>query len=506
MRPTLADLVRLNLRRFPGRTAVVDDHGRLTHRELSERAFALARGLRAEGIGPGDRVAVLSQNSTFAIETFLGILCAGAVYVPANWRWSAAELATNLRMTAPSLLLVETELAQDYERAREGDLDTSMPAVVQGPRYDELLLPGGPFAVEVTPADPACILFTGGTTGASKGVVLSHRAVIANAVNERVDLGFGSPPDQVGLCVVPLFHSAALLCIFGPHYLSGGTAVAMRRFDEEAFADVVARERVTSTFIIPNMIRRLLAAGVMTPDRMPSLRQLHSGGGLLRMPDKVAVREQMPRLEMHFRYGLTEAGPMVTRLMDHDIMRPELDGSIGSEYTFAEVQLQDEDGREVPDGELGELCMRGPTMMTEYFRRPEETQQSLRGGWLHTGDLAVRGIEGNIFFRDRAKDMIKSGGENVYAAEIEQLLYAHPAVMECGVLGVPSEQWGEEVRAVVALRPGRQLTESELGDYLRERLAGYKIPKRVLFVAPERMPVNPSGKVVKARLREVAGW
>jgi fatty-acyl-CoA synthase len=508
MMPTLADFVRLNHRRYPDRIAVVGDDGRLTHRELSERVWGLARGLREAGVRPGDRVGVLAGNGVFALETFLAAAAAGAVYTPFNWRWATAELVHGIRLTRPAIVLVEREFRADFEAASAtGELPGDLKAYFQGEEYEALVVPRPTVDVVLPkPEDPACILFTGGTTGNSKGVTLSHQAVLSNAVNELVDLGFGQPPEQVGLCLVPLFHSASLLCVFAPHYITGGTVVAMRKFTEDGFAEVVGREKVTSTFIIPNMLRRLLKAGTLERPEMASLRQLHSGGGLLRMPDKKAIRAALPDVKLYFRYGLTEGGPMVTRLDDRDIMRPELDGSIGAEYILAEVQLRDEYGREVSDGELGEICVRGPSVMAGYFDQPEATAAVLRDGWLRTGDLAVRDPEGFIFFRDRAKDMIKSGGENIYAAEIEQLLYAHPAVMECGVLGVPSAEWDEEVRAVVAVRDGRTVTEEELRAYLREHLAGYKIPKVFLFVDHERMPVNPSGKVVKSRLRNLAGW
>jgi fatty-acyl-CoA synthase len=506
---TLVDFIRLNRRRVPDRCAVVDDHGRVTHRELSERAWALARGLQRAGVRPGDRVGVLSGNSIFAVETYLGVAAAGAVYVPFNWRWATPELVHGIELTRPSIVLVEAEFAEAMAEAAAAIREQPFRVYRQGGSYEADLLadvdatnPG----IAASPDDPAVILFTGGTTGNSKGVVLPHRSIVVNAVNELADLGFGSGSDQVGLSVVPLFHSASLLCVFSPHYIAGGTVVVMRRFDEQSFADVVARERVTSTFLIPNMLRRLLAAGILERPGVRSLRQLHSGGGLLRMPDKTAIRDALPDVQLFFRYGLTEAGPMVTRLRDTDIMRPELDGSIGSEYTFVEVELRDEHDNEVPDGELGEICVRGPAVMSGYFNQPEASAEAMRDGWLHTGDLAVRGIEGNLFFRDRAKDMIKTGGENVYAAEIEQLLYAHPAVMECGVLGVPSAEWDEEVRAVVALREGCKVDERELQAYLRQHLAGYKIPKAFLFVPHDQMPINPSGKVVKSRLRALSGW
>lgn len=504
---TLVDFLRVNRRRNPDVVAVSDDSSRLTHRELTDRAWSLAHGLTRAGVRPGDRVGVLSGNSGFALETFLGVLAAGGVYVPFNWRWATAELVHGIELTRPAAVLVESELTGMLRDAQETGALEGIGVHAQGPEYDALLAhdPTDP-GIAVEWEDPAVILFTGGTTGFSKGVVLSHRSTIVNAVNELADLGFGSGPAQVGLCIVPLFHSASLLTVFGPHYITGGTTAVMRRFTEEGFAEVVGRERVTATFATPNMLRRLHAAGILERPELASLRQIHSGAGLLRMPDKLAIRAALPRVRLFFRYGLTEAGPMVTRLRDEDMMRPELDGSIGTPYTFAEVELRDPLGRVVPDGELGEICVSGPALMTGYFDQPEATAEVLRDGWLRTGDLAVRGEDGNLFFRDRAKDMIKTGGENVYAAEIEQLLYTHPAVMECGVLGVPSEEWDEEVRAVVALRDGASADQAELQAFLREHLAGYKIPKVFLFVRPEDMPVNASGKIVKSSLRELAGW
>lgn len=505
---TVADFIRLNARRCPEHVALVDGSGRLTHAELSERAWALARGLIDLGVRPGDRVAALTGNSIFAVETFLGTVAAGAVWVPLNWRWATEELVHGTNLTLPKVVLVEGQFISAFDGAlATGSIDTSDLVVRRaGEEYESLFQDGQAVEVAVSQEDPMCILFTGGTTGRSKGVVLSHRSAISNALNEITDLGFGQAPYNTGLSVAPLFHSAALLCILVPHYITGGTNVVLHRFDEDTFGDLVEAEQVNSTFIIPNMARRLLRAGFFDRSDLNCFRQLHTGGGLLRMPDKEAVLSRMPHLNMFFRYGLTEAGPMVSRLRHEDILNPELDGSIGQEYTFTEVQLQDLDGVEVSPGELGEICVRSPGVMIEYFDRPEETATTLRGGWLHTGDLAVRDKNGYLFFRDRAKDMIKSGGENVYPAEIEQLLYAHPAVMECGVLGFPSVEWDEEVRAVVALRENATATEEDLRAYLREHLAGYKIPKRFLFLESGRMPVNPSGKVVKARLRELPEW
>lgn len=506
---TLADCVRLNARRRPDGLAVVDESGRRTHGELSARAQSLARGLRSAGVQPGDHVGVLAGNSIFCIEAFLGVICAGAVAVMYNWRWATAELVHGVVSTDARVVLVEGRFCDALDAAvATGELDPGLAIYREGAEFESLLVGGAPIDPAIGPADPMCVLFTGGTTGFSKGVVLPHRSGMVNALNERLDVGMGQPGENVALNTTPLFHSAALLCVFAPHYTSGGTNVLLHRFDEERVGDLVARERVTTSFMIPNMIRRLLQAGTFeTPGFQKFFRQLHTGGGLLRMPDKQAVREAAPDVKMYFRYGLTEAGPMVTRLLDEDIMRPELDGSIGQEYTLIEAEVVDPvSGTPVEPGTLGEIAVRGPGVMLGYYKRPEETAAALRDGWLHTGDLAVRDEQGYFFYRDRAKDMIKSGGENVYAAEIEQLLYAHPAVMECGVLGVPSTEWDEEVRAVVALRPGHTVTEADLREYLRGFLAGYKIPKKFVFLDPGVMPVNASGKIVKSRLRDLVGW
>jgi fatty-acyl-CoA synthase len=223
------------------------------------------------------------------------------------------------------------------------------------------------------------------------------------------------------------------------------------------------------------------------------------------MPDKEAVREVMPAARIYYQYGLTEAGPIVTRLRPEDMFNPDLDGSIGQEMLLNDVSIQGDDGRELEDGVAGEICVRGPNVMLGYFNRPDETAAAFRNGWLRTGDLASREA-GYFMFRDRLKDMIKSGGENVYSAEVEQILYSHPSVAEAAVLGVASDQWDEEVRAVVALKPGLHASERELQDHCRTRLAGYKVPKRILFIPLDEIPVNPSGKIMKRELRGRPLW
>ncbi len=501
----VGDLLAKSARRNPSAVALVDSGGaHLSYRQLSSRAWALARGLLREGLGSGATVGVLSGNSAFAAETYLGIAAAGAVCVPYNWRWTPRELEFALRDSGARLLLVERPFAEAAEAALAGLDGEGIRQVVQGPAYEALLRPGPMPEVAGGPEDPHLVLYTGGTTGFPKGALLSHRNVVANALNEIVDTGM-TPSDRT-LLITPMFHSASLLCWFLPHLLLGATSVLLRGFDEDEVAATIERERVTNGFLVPSMVRRLLSSGELERRDLSSYRRAYVGGAAFPMPDKLALAEAVPGVDLYYQYGLTEAGPIVTRLGPAEVMRPELDGSIGREFLLTTVTVRDPHGAEVADGEVGELCVGGPNVMLGYLGRPDETAAALRGGELRSGDLASRDPAGYLWFQDRAKDLIKTGGENVYSAEVERVLLLHPAVAEAAVLGVPSRDWDEEVRAVVCLRPGAVAGEAELRRFCRRHLAGYKLPKRIAFLDRTRMPFNQSGKILKPELRAMALW
>ncbi|MEV7574405.1 AMP-binding protein [Pseudarthrobacter sp. NPDC089323] len=507
---TIGDWIRLNSRRNPAREAFVGADGRVSFGEAAERSWQLARGLWKSGVTQGSGVGVLAGNSVFNAEAFLGIAAAGGVYIAYNWRWAPAELAAGILETEAKVILVEENHVVLLEQALEilADSAQAVPLVVrQGVEIDSLRIGAGPVEDLATPESPLCIIYTGGSTGTPKGVVLSHKSALANAINEMYDCGVGSRENERGLIVTPLFHSAALLCWLVPHFIAGATSVIAEKFSDESVVDLVGREAITNTFMIPNMLRRLMDGGVLQdPAIRENLRSVHTGAGLLRMPDKELFTSMLPGAELYFRYGLTEAGPMVTRLKPSDMLDPTVDGSIGTEYLLVEAQLQDPDGKEVPAGELGEICVRGPGVMTGYYGRPDATAETLRGGWLHTGDLATRDDRGYFYFRDRLKEMIKTGGENVYSAEIEQVLHLHPSVLEAVVVGVPDPKWDEEVRAVVVLRNGVHADTDELSTFLRQHLAGYKIPKKMVFMQPEELPRSAAGKLVKSQLKVNLGW
>lgn len=501
---TVLDALRRNRARRPSAEAAVDGSSRMTHRQLTDRAWAVGRGLQALGVEPGQTVGILCGNGIFSAETILGTMAAGAIAVPLSWRWSRPELAHGLNDSRARVVLADREFGPSVrELVDSGAAAAVSHLIVEGPGYESFLgLPMMP-ELSVAPGDPALILYTGGTTGSSKGVMLSHRNIIANAIDEIVDTDM--EPDDVTLLIAPMYHSASLLCWFIPHLVIGACSVFVRHFDEEHVGMLIEQERVTNGFFIPNMVRRMLISGAWEKHRTDSFRRLYVGGATFRLPDKEAVREVLPATRIYYQYGLTEAGPIVTRLRPEDMYRPDLDGSIGQEMLLNDVSIRDEDGRELEDGAAGEICVRGPNVMLGYFNRPDATAAAFRDGWLRTGDLASR-HEGYFTFHDRLKDMIKSGGENVYSAEVEQALYSHAAVAEAAVFGVASDQWDEEVRAVVALKPGSQAGQRDLQDHCRGRLAGYKVPKRILFVPLDDIPVNPSGKIMKRELRQRQLW
>jgi acyl-CoA synthetase (AMP-forming)/AMP-acid ligase II len=501
---TVNDVLRRNRSRRPKAAAVVDGTRRLSHGELADRAWSVASGLARIGVRPGDTVAILCGNGIFSAEAILGSITAGAIAAPLNWRWSSAELQHGLHDSRATVVLADREFAGSVRELIDGGRAPAVThLVVEGAEFEAFLGPPSTPHRALAPNSPAVMLYTGGTTGASKGVLLSHTNVMANALDEIVDTDM--EVDDITLLIAPMYHSASLLCWFLPHLVLGACSVFMRRFDEEHAASIIESERVTNGFFIPNMVRRMLISGAWERHDMSSFRRLYVGGATFRLPDKEAVRELLPKVRIYYQYGLTEAGPIVTRLRPEDMFSPELDGSIGQEILLNDVSIQDADGNEVEEGIAGEICVRGPNVMLGYFNRPDATAAVFRKGWLRTGDVASR-QSGYFMFRDRLKDMIKTGGENVYSAAVEQVLYSHPSVAEAAVFGVASDQWDEEVRAVVALKPGARLTEAELQDHCRGRLAGYEIPKRIRFVPLDAIPVNPSGKIMKRELRQQKLW
>jgi fatty-acyl-CoA synthase len=501
---TIREFLRLNSLRYPDDLAVADDAGQLSYSELARRAYSVGAGLRESGVVTGDTVGVLSGNSIFAVESYLGALCADAVPVMYNWRWSVPELVFGINDSRPALVFVEEPWLDHYlAAAATGRLTVTPRMVGEGKDFGTFPGPPDPPAYSANLDASNVILYTGGTTGFPKGVVLSERAVVTNSLNEIIDTDM-EHADRT-LLITPMFHAASLLCWFAPHLILGAGSILMREFDEHNVGRNVQRHRVTNGFLVPNMVRRLIAAGIFTAYDWSSYRRMYVGGATFRMPDKLTVRNALPDVRLYYQYGLTEGGPIVTRLRPEDMFREDLDGSIGREFLLSEVAVRELDSdAQVAPGEVGELTVRGPNVMDGYYGRSGETRQVLgEDGWLRTGDLVSKDKNGYIYYHDRSKDMIKTGGENVYSVEVERVLYAHPAVSEVAVIGIPSPEWDEEVCAVVALKQGASVPAPELQDHCRRYLAGYKVPKRIRFLEPSQIPVNDSGKIVKTALREM---
>jgi fatty-acyl-CoA synthase len=481
----------------PDRVAVVAAGQQWTYRQLHERAVRVAHVLAGMGVRHGDRVAYLGANHPSFLEVFFGAAHIGAVFVPLNWRLTQAELA-HILADCDARVLVSAP-------AHATTVAGLPPALAPGrialdADYDQLLMATDPAPHdEPVDLDETCaILYTSGTTGKPKGAMLTHANIIWNCFNLLLDVDVAS--DEVTLVAAPMFHVAALNQTVLPTLLKGGCLILMPSFDPQQALDLIARHRVTYLFGVPTMFLAMSRAPRWALADLSSVRSAICGGAPV--PDAVISAYQQRNVTFMQGYGLTEASPGVLFLRHDDSVRKA--GSAGTASFFTDVRLVGADGTDVAAGEPGEILAHGPNVMAGYWRRSEDTAAVLSSdGWLRTGDIGVADPDGYISIRDRTKDMIISGGENIYPAEVEDVLYQHPAVAECAVIGVPDETWGEVGRAVVVLRDGLPVDPADLLDFLAGRIAKYKIPKSVVFT--ETLPRTASGKVVKNELRSRFG-
>jgi acyl-CoA synthetase (AMP-forming)/AMP-acid ligase II len=474
-------------RKTPHRVALRHAGREWTYRQLYERVCRLAHALRGMGIGRGDRVAYLGPNHPAYLETLFAAGTLGAIFVPLNTRLAAPELEYLLDDSGSRVLVAENP--PDALRDK-----TTLVDVTGG--YEELLAaaPGGPIDEPVTLSDRCVIMYTSGTTGRPKGAVLSHGNLIWNSVNVVVDADLVA--DEVTLLCAPLFHTAGLNMTCLPTLLKGGTVLLEPAFEPTRMLDLIERHRVTFMFGVPAMYDAMAATARWSTVDLSSLRLLTCGGAPV---PAATIRTYLTRgLTFVQGYGMTEASPGVLLLAADQVDAKA--GTAGVPHFFTDVRIAGPDGADLPPGEKGEVLVSGPNVMSEYWQRPEATTEALAGGWFRSGDAAVADADGFVSIVDRIKDMIISGGENVYPAEVEDALYGHPAVAECAVIGVPDERWGEVGRAVVVRRGS--VTADELLAFLRDRLAGYKVPKSVRFV--DELPRSATGKVLKKNLREWA--
>ncbi len=491
-------------RRSPDRVAVITDAGRMTYADLDRRITQLAHGLRGLGIARGDRVAYLGPNHPACIETMFAAGTIGAVFVPLNTRLAAPEIAKQLADCGARALIY----APSHSGLRAAIGGEALPGVIVALAapgagehgYQGLVdeAPRDPLDEDVSLDDPFVILYTSGTTGAAKGATLSHGNLTWNAVNVLVDSDVRS--DEIALVVAPLFHAAALGMLSLPTLLKGGALVLEPAFDPGRTLDLIERHRVTCMFGVPASYDAMSAHERWAAADLSSLRTLLCGGAPV---PAATIRTYTDRGLLFIQgYGMTEAAPGAL-LLDPAHATTKA-GSAGIPHFFTDVRVVRPDMTEAAPGEAGEIVVAGPNVMQGYWGRPGATAEALAGGvWLRSGDVGVTDEDGYTFVADRIKDMIISGGENIYPAEVESALCDHPAVADCGVIGVPDERWGEVGRAVVVLRPGARASAEEILGFLDGRLARYKIPKSAVFAS--ELPRSATGKILKKQLRGTYG-
>jgi len=497
-----------NARTQGRRPAVLDGDGILTWGDFSNRVARAAGLLRALGLRRGERFAVLMRNSFRQAELLWAGYWSGIVPVPVNWRLSPGEIADILEDAECRLIAAEEEFLQVLESPALSAWRVLKVETSGGRRLDYEDLLGATAPVPVEPAledDDAILLYTGGTTGRSKGVRLSHRNILSNAW--QIGLASDIRSTDVYSHVAPMFHAADLHGTMA--FLMGCSHVYLPQFTPAAAAACIERHRVTVAHWVPTMIKMFSESADVACHDLSSLRMLFYGSSPMPVEWVRAVCALFPGVELYHCYGLTETSPLLT-ILDPASLRGCVESgntsllrSAGRPLPGVELRIAGDDGRWLPSGVAGEIVVRGANVSKGYLKRDSENAEVFREGWFHTGDLGRLDEEGYLFLVDRKKDMIITGGENVYPSEVETVLYRHPGVSEAAVIGVPDERYGEALVAVIVPNAGVTLTADEIVDHCRAHIGGYKIPRRIVFV--DVLPRTAVGKVQKAVLRETYG-
>lgn len=505
----LTQAVCRNRQLWPQAEALCCGERRRDWTQVADRVARLAAGLRAHGMREGDRVGMLALNSDRYVEYYYAVWWGGGAVNPVNVRWSAHEIAYSLDDCDTRILFVDDAFLPMLDKLREKSRslrtlvyigDSEVPAGMLS--YESLIRDHAPIEdAGRNDGDLAGVFYTGGTTGFPKGVMLSHGNLLSNAMICLMRSPF--TVEDHGLLVTPAFHIAGAGMIVR-WVLSGSAQTILPSFDAQAVLDAIVRDRVTATFLVPTMLQMVLDHPGSEEYDLSCLGTVVYAGSSISEALLERVLHRLPTSRFFQPFGQTELSPCVTYLTPeyHTPEGRKLGKlrSVGIALPACDVRIVNEDGAELPRGNVGEIVARGPGVMLGYWNKPEETAHALRDGWLHTGDAGYMDEDGFVFIVDRVKDMIISGGENVYSAEVEQALAQHPAVATCAVIGIPSERWGESVHAVVVLRPGHAATAETLTAHCRELIAAYKCPRSYDF--REQLPLSGVGKVLKYELRK----
>lgn len=475
---------------------------RLTFRDANRRANKLANWLKSQGIGKGDRVAILAKDGYEHLDLFFACSKLGAVHTALNWRLHWQELLEIFHYTNPKILIFSDDfkegvanLIANYQlpilHLDGNGLSSSL-------HFESTLQAASDSAVtcpSLEAEDTAALIFTGGTTGLPKAAQVSHRMIAWNTLNTVIH---DVTHNDVYLNVFPMFHTGGLFVYTLPQVIFGGTTILIRQFDPEQVLTLLEREKVTIFAAVPTMYQMLTTAPNWESADLSALRFCTSGGAPLPVP---LVEKYTKEKNIRFKqgFGMTEFGPGIFALAPEDAIRKA--GSIGRPNFYVDAKIVDEQNQFLGPNEAGELVLKGPSYSSGYFNNPEATKAAVdERGYFHTGDVALYDEEGYFYIVDRKKDMFISGGENVYPAEIEKVLYQHASVHMCAVIGLPDPKWGEVGRACVVLKPNQSVTEDELLKFMTERLAKYKVPKSVSFMAA--LPISAAGKILKRELKE----
>ena len=481
---------------------------RLSHRAFADRVARLGAALRELGMRDGDRVAMLAANGIAYIEFYFGVLWGGGVMVPINSRFALAEMLEQAADCTPTVLICDRDHREMAEAVMQTtssiramicvDSDTVSAGVYD---YESLLAATKPCSDALRSGeDLACIFYTGGTTGRAKGAMLSHRNLWANVVVTAAVLGFDET--MVSLHAGPLFHLGAGARVYTTGVL-GGRHVVLPRFTPADVLAAIARERVTVATFVPTMLAMMLELPDLDRYDLSSLRLITYGASPMPPTVLAECMRRFPTVRFAQSYGMTELSPVAAILTPADHMPgtpPQRLRSAGRPISSAEVMIADPQDHECPQGQVGQILVRGPMVMQGYWNKPELSAETLRGGWMHTGDSGYFDADGYLYVVDRIKDMIISGGENVYSTEVENAIATHPGVAQCAVIGIPSERWGETVHAVVTRRAGTALSEADVIAHCRTLIAGYKCPRSV-EVRDDPLPLSSVNKINKALLR-----
>jgi fatty-acyl-CoA synthase len=488
----------------PKKRALYFEDQPFTYEEVNQRTNQLCHLLIERGLKKGDRVAVLLYNCHQYLEIFLGLSKIGAILVPLNWRLAEPELEFILQDSGSQTLIFEPEFEEVVSSIR------SRLNLIHG-NFFALGNPCPDWAVEYETTikkkptdepsgngssgdeDPHIFMYTSGTTGVPKGAVLSHRKTFFNVLN--ADIVYDLSSKDIVIVTRPMFHSGGLLVEAAPVLYKGGTLIISRRFRPNEIVETVQKYKVTLLELAATVYQFILQDCDLNRYDLSSVRCFYTGGE--RIPVSMLKDYQERGIIISQIFGQTEASTIAFLGPDQAVKKV---GSVGLPVFHGEVRIVDKLGKDVAPGEVGEIIVKGPTLMSGYWNRPDLTAETIRDGWLYTGDLATKDDEGYIFIVGRERDMYLSGGENVYPAEIEKVLFTHPKILDTGVVGVPDEKWGEVGKAYIVLKPGETMNEEEALKFVRGRVGKYKIPKYVEFV--EELPKTGSGKIQKFLLKE----